>query len=113
MGHAAYERGSAAIVRQIRATLPERATEFCLMERLNALPKIAATRPWIKAYPPDGAYAEFDGSRWWLFSARGPSAFGYCYPTLETLIANWDADIVAYERGKWFLRATIAKESRP
>jgi len=106
MGYAAYNRGSEAIRKQISAE--GRPVEFLLMDRWNAIPKIQnRARPWIRAYPPEGAYAAYDDRMgvWWLYSSGGPAEFGYWYKTMEALISSWDADVVSYAEGTWLLQA--------
>ncbi len=94
MGIAAYNRGSAALSREIDAD--QRPVEFEIMDRLNALPKYA------DAGKPFGPIQFVHDSVRQGFWAECPvTGFGFCYRTLSEAIRRWRVQIVAFDRGIW------------
>ena len=94
MGIAAYNRGSAALRREIDAD--QRPVEFEIMERLNALPKYAdAGKPFG---PIQFASDSVRGGFWATCPVTG---FGFWYRTLPEAVRRWRVQIVAFDCGVW------------
>jgi hypothetical protein len=94
MGIAAYNRGSAALSREIDADA--RPVEFAIMERLNALEK------YTDAGKPFGAIQfVFDTNIgvWWAECPQ--TGFGFMYSTLDEAVKRWRIQIVAFDCGVW------------
>lgn len=92
MGAAAYNRGSAALRRQIDAE--QRPVEFEIIERLNALPK------YEDAGKPFGPIHFESGNKgFWALCPR--TGFGFWYRTLPEAIRRWRVLIVAFDCGIW------------
>jgi hypothetical protein len=95
MGVAAYNRGTAALSRDVDSK--SRPVHFLIMDRLNALPK----------YPDAGRPLkdiEFrhDGKMWWaLDPVKGWAGFGFWYPTLGEAVRRWRVSVVGWENGVW------------
>jgi hypothetical protein len=83
MGIAAYNRGSAAIRRHLAEN--DRPHEFYVLDRLNTLPR-GSKRPFQATV----VRSDNDG-QWWLMNRQqgGWSEFGYPYPSLRELCADW------------------------
>lgn len=92
MGIAAYNRGSAALSREIDADA--RHVEFEIMERLNALPK------YEDAGKPFGPIQFVSGNNGvWAVCPR--TGFGFWYHTLPEAIRRWRVTIIAFDCGLW------------
>ena len=92
MGVAAYNRGSAALARQLDAE--QRPREFRFMDDLNRLPK------YEDAGTPFGPiHFVWGNNGWW---AQCPtSGYGFWYATLREAVRRWRVCILAYEHGTW------------
>jgi len=92
MGIAAYNRGSAAISRQISAEA--RDPIYVMMDELNALPKAH------KAPKPFGPVQFVSGhGGWW---AECPiTGFGYWFKTLRKAVRAFRVELRNYDNGVW------------
>ena len=93
MGIAAYNRGSAALSREIDAD--QRPVEFEIMDRLNALPKYEDAG---KPFGPIEFVYDYRG--FWV--AQCPrTGFGFFYDTCAEAVRRWRVRIVAFDCGVW------------
>jgi hypothetical protein len=94
MGITAYNRGSAALSREIDAD--QRPVEFEIMDRLNALPKYPDA---AKVFGPIQFVVDSQRGGFW---AECPvTGFGFWYRTLSEAVRRWRVTIVAFDHGKW------------
>lgn len=94
MGIAAYNRGTAALRREIDSE--SHPVEFEILERLNALPKYADAG---KPFGPIQFVADSVRGGFW---AQCPvTGFGFWYRTLPEAIRRWRVEIIAFDCGKW------------
>lgn len=92
MSNAQYNRGSAAISRQIDAEM--RPVEFEIMERLNALPK------YPDAGKPFGPIQFVFGNNG-VWATCPITGYGFPYRTLAEAVRRWRVTIVAFQNGAW------------
>lgn len=91
---AAYNRGSAAIIRQIDAE--KRPVELEIMERLNALPKYHdAGKPFG---PIQFVHDPVHGGFWAQCPVTG---YGFWYRTLPEAVRRWRVTIHTYNNAVW------------
>ena len=90
MGAAAYQRGNKRISADIDAQ--QRASEFVLMDDLNALPKHeGASKPFGPIH--------FIGSHGGWFAECPVSGFGYFYASLREAVRSWQVSITECRHG--------------
>ena len=92
MGIAAYNRGTAAIKRQIDSN--KRPLEFEIMDILNSLPK------YPDAGTPHGPI-EFVSGHGGVYAECPVTGFGFWYATLHEAVKRWNVRINGYDMGKW------------
>lgn len=101
MGIAAYNRGSAALSREIDAD--QGPVEFEIMEWLNALPKYSdAGTPFMSI--------QFVSGNNGVWAQCPQTGFGFWYHTLPEAIRRWKVNIVAFDCGVWKAEADEARE---
>jgi hypothetical protein len=102
MGAAAYRRASEVIAKRILMEKPTQHTAFAIMDRLNALPKVAsAKKPFLNAM-----CATFDRGVWWLMDPENIyEGYSLFYASLNDLVRSWDFYLTGYNEitGIWTL----------
>lgn len=97
MGIAAYNRGSAAISRQIQSEA--RPVAFEVVDRLNATQRHSGA-----AAPFGDVHISQGNGGWW--AACPATGYGFHYPCLRSLMAAWLVDIaeIDFARGEFIAR---------
>ena len=94
MGIAAYNRGTAALRREIDAEA--RPVEFAIMERLNALEKYQDAG---KPFGPIQFVWDSNHGVWWAQCPK--TGYGFMYHDLPEAVKRWRVQIVGYDCGVW------------
>ena len=96
MGIAQYNRGSAAISRQIDAE--RRAVAFEIMDMLNQLPKHA---DMIPAKAATAVLFVAGNGGFWAVESQEADAFGFWYPSLSDAVKSWPCVITGFDGQFW------------